>query len=214
MAMTAIKSILAHSSIRDTKDPSDTIRVWESHREQATLWRAIALVQIPTTLIALVFAVLMWTTRDIVLNVPDKPLPGVYSVSEIPLSEFVDAATRYINLIGTYQPAVAERQFGLARQLIIEPMLSKFDEDLLQNELRAIQNTKRSQVFFVDPIKTQVMRDARTVYVTLTGERYKIVAGKELPPQELSFVIQLTTIPKNEINPYGIVITNVNLQEK
>src|SRR6185436_12529117 len=97
---------------------NDTLRLWEGHREQATLWRAIALLQIPATVCALVFSMMIWGTRQITLNVPSKPLPGIYVAQDIPDSEFINVAQGYINLIGTYQPAIVRRQFEEARKMI------------------------------------------------------------------------------------------------
>src|SRR5690606_41834731 len=62
----------------DGRSEADTIRLWENYREQALMWRALALLQIPATFIALVFALWIWNTRSITLEVPAKPLPGRY----------------------------------------------------------------------------------------------------------------------------------------
>lgn len=202
------KKLLHDSSVIDARGETDTIRLWENYRDQALLWRAISLLQIPATFIALVFAIVVYNNSDITLNVPAKPLPGHYSASELPDAEFVSAGTEYVNLIATYQPAVARRQYGRAREMLKEPMLSRFDTEMMDVELRAIETTSRTQVFFVDPSKTTIIRDGNEVHVTLTGERLKIVAGKELPVVETKFTISMTTVPRNIINPYGIVIIN------
>jgi len=210
--MGRVAELLKDSELRRPLSDNDTIRLWESHQEQATLWRSIALLQVPITLAALVIALMMWATRSITLNVPAKPLPGIYAAQDIPDSEFVDFANDYINLIATYQPAVARRQFEEARRMLWNQMIQMFDADMIGTELRAIENTKRTQIFFVDPVKTSIVRDDRSVTVSLIGDRFKIIAGKEMPSVKSSFTISMTTIPKNKFNPYGIVITNVALK--
>lgn len=203
-----LKEVVNKADVIDARSTSDTIRLWENYREQATLWRAIALLQIPATLIAVIFALTMWLTRSITLNVPAKPLPGIYTAEEIPDSEFIDVSTDFVNLIATYQPFVARRNFMESRKMLVEPMLSKFDIDMLGSELKAIENTARTQVFIVDPSKTQLKRDGRYVTVTFVGDRQKIIAGRELPIVDTSFEITMTTIPHNTFNKYGIVIVN------
>jgi hypothetical protein len=184
--------------------------VWESYREQAGMWRAIALLQIPVTGIALVFALVTWVNRKTILNVPPKPLPGMYQAQDIPDSEFVDSATNFINLIATYQHAIARRQFSRARELLINPLLERFDNDFMMTELKTIETTSRSQVFFVDPSQTRLERQGSSVVITMVGDRMKVVAGRELEPVQTKYVVTLRTIPRTDINPYGIVVQDLS----
>lgn len=198
--------------IVDNKKESDTIRLWEGYRDQAMLWRTLALLQIPATLISCLMALIFFYNQRITLSVPSKPLPGVYSVDEINDAEFMDMATNFINLIATYQPAVARRQFLKARELIAEPMLTKFDQEMMGAELKAIETTKRTQMYFADPSKYEIKRQGKDIIITMVGDRQKILAGKELPVILTKYTITLTTIPRNTVNPYGMVIKNVNVE--
>ena len=200
------------SVVSDGRRDSDTIRVWEGYREQANLWRAITLIQVPATAAALIFAAVIWINRTVTLNVPRQPLPGTYAVQEVQDTEFINVANDFINLIGSYQPKIARRQFEAARTMLMEPLLSKFDQEMMMDELRAIETTSRTQVFLSDPTKTETVRDGRNVKVTLAGDRLKIVAGKESPLIQSKFVVTMTTVPRNRLNPYGIVITNVTYE--
>ena len=204
--------LMNDASIIESRKDNDTIRLWEGYREQALLWRALSLFQIPVTLLALIFALVMWNAREITLNVPAKPLPGVYAAHEIPDTEFINTSTDFINLVATYQPAVAKRQFVEAQKMLIEPMLSKFNSDMFGIELSTIENTDRTQIFFADPTKTALERVNNDVIVTMSGERLKIISGRELPPSPTKFTVVLTTIPKNTLNPYGIVIKSVSVR--
>ncbi len=206
------EKIISDSNVIDARHETDTIRLWENYRDQALLWRAIALLQIPATLVLAVFAFYLWGTHEITLNVPQKPLPGLYSAFEIPDAEFYNVATNYINLTATYQPAVARRQFSKAREMLKEPMLELFDKEMMGTELKAIENTSRTQLFFADPSLQTITRQDNYVTVTMTGERLKLVAGKQLPVVMTKFTILMTLIPRNDLNPYGVVIENASVE--
>lgn len=204
-----VKKITDGTLIKDSRGETDTVKLWENYREQAAMWRAIALFQMPTTFLLVIFSLVLWTGRSTTLNVPAKPLPGRYLAKEIPDTEFIEYATTFVNLIATYQPAVGRRQFEQARSMLKEPMLSRFDQEMMQIELKAIETTSRTQIFFIDPIKTKVTRlNEKEITVEFEGERQKIVAGKELPTTQARYAITLTTVPRQTVNPYGIVITN------
>lgn len=210
MAKTA--RLVQHTTVPEVKNSSDTIRLWEAYRDQALLWRALALLQIPGTLIAIIFAWVLWANTEITLDVPAKPLPGQYPAEELHDSEFVEVATNFVNLIASYQPQVARRQFQRSREFLIEPYLSQFNAEMMEKELKTIETTSRTQFFFVDPTKIEVHRSEGQVVVTFIGERQKYVAGKEVDPVVTKYDITLVTIPRNDINPYGIVISNAYME--
>jgi hypothetical protein len=213
MSKQKLKSLLDEGKVTDVRGESDTIKLWESYRQQALLWRAIALLQIPATALACLLAVIMWSTRSIILKVPQNPKPGTYAAQDIPNSEFINFAQEYVNLLASYTHPVARRQFEAAALMITEPYLSKFREEILVSELKVIETTSRTQFFFADPAKTTIERDGRTLRVTFSGDRLKIVAGQELPLVKTKFSVQLTTIPRNPVNPYGIAITDFAAEE-
>jgi hypothetical protein len=208
----SIKDKVADTNLQVGRDKSDTIRLWENYKDQSLMWRSLSLIQFPTTLIAIGFAILMWSTREITLTVPSKPMPGIYAAQDIPDNEFVNVALDYVNLIATYQPKTARRQFEAASGMLKEPLLTKFREEMINSELGAIENSSRTQVFFTDPLKTTVSRRGNDVTVSLIGERWKVIAGAELPTVTSRFRVTMTTIPRNTINPYGIVITSVTFK--
>jgi hypothetical protein len=209
----SISDLLDASKVREIKGTSDTIKVWEAYRDEALMWRAIALLQIPATLIALILCVLLWWGRETKLTVPPKPAPGHYSAREIPDVEFVETATEFVNLIASYQPVVARRQFIEARKFLSEPMLSNFNTEMLENELKAIESTSRTQLFFVDPTKTNIIRQGSQVTIEFIGDRLKIVAGQELPMIKSQYTVTMSTIPRNKLNPYGISILGASFND-
>ena len=209
-ASKAAKNLIKQSGFREARSENDTVRLWENYREQALLWRALAIFQIPGTLIALIFALVMWNGRETFLQVPAKPLPGIYNAHEIPNEEFVSVATEFVNLIATYQASTAPRQFAQAEKYLVEPMLSKFRIEMMDKELEAIETTRRTQLYFVDPTKIEVLREGREfVVVTLVGDRTKLIAGEQLPEVTTQFRVTMKTIPRNTLNRYGIVISSV-----
>lgn len=204
-----ISKLMRDSSVTTTSG-SDTIKLWESYRDQAVLWRAIALLQLPTTFILGVMSVSLWYFADVTLNVPRKPLPGIYQAQEIPETEFLDTAINFVNLLATYTPPVAEQQFREASKMLHEPALEKFRTEMMQGELRAVNQTQRTQIFFVDPTLLHLERKSSSeVLAYVIGDRQKMIAGRSLPMQRTLYEITMTTIPRNTLNPYGIVVTNV-----
>jgi hypothetical protein len=164
------------------------------------------------TFVALIFALVMWSTRVINLTVPSKPEPGVHIAQDIPDTEFINAANTYVNLVATYQPGTARNQFNVASSMLKEPVYTKFREEMVGAELGAIESTARTQVFFTDPLRTKVTRNGTEVTVSLVGERWKVIAGSPLPTVTSRFTITMSTIPRNPLNPYGIVITGVSFK--
>jgi len=117
-----------------------------------------------------------------------------------------------VNLVATYQPGTARNQFTVASSMLKEPVYTKFKEEMMGAELGAIESTGRTQVFFTDPLRTKVVRNGNEVTVALVGERWKVIAGSPLPTVTSRFTITMATIPRNPMNPYGIVITGVSFK--
>lgn len=204
------KKIVEQSGFRESRDKSDTVRVWENYREQALLWRAMSLFQMPITALAIILALVIWNQRETHLEVPARPLPGFYEAGEVTDEEFKGRAREFINLISSYQPDNARIQFKHASRYLVEPALSRYNLEMMQQELQIIENTRRTQLFFIDPTKTEIERIGYDqVVVTFRGTREKLVAGKKVAGVISQFRIFLTTIPRNELNPFGIVISNI-----
>lgn len=212
MAAPNMREVVSDTRLNATRSESDTIRLWENYKDQALLWRSLSLMQFPMTFVALIFALVMWSTRVINLTVPSKPEPGVHIAQDIPDTEFINAANTYVNLVATYQPMTARNQFNVASSMLKEPVYTKFKEEMMGAELGAIESTGRTQVFFTDPLRTKVIRNGTEVTVSLVGERWKVIAGSPLPTVTSRFTITMSTIPRNPLNPYGIVITGVSFK--
>ncbi len=212
MAAPNVREVVADTRLSATRSENDTIRLWENYKDQALLWRSLSLIQFPMTCVALIFALVMWSTRVINLTVPSKPEPGIHVAQDIPDTEFINAANTYVNLVATYQPGTARNQFTVASSMLKEPVYTKFKEEMMGAELGAIESTGRTQVFFTDPLRTRVVRNGNEVTVSLVGERWKVIAGSALPTVTSRFSITMSTIPRNPMNPYGIMITSVSFK--
>ena len=199
----------------DGRAGADTIRLWESFREQAYMWRALALMQIPGTFVAILAAIIMYTTADTIIEVPQMPQPGHYSVKQLPDSEFINVATEIVNHIASYQPKTASKQFVYVREYLWEPALTAFEEEVMKKELPAIQETGRSQLFFVDKAYTRVERfpGHDNVVVRLVGTRQKMIGTKILPEDAIAYFVKMTTIPRSAHNEFGIVAVDIRLKK-
>ena len=194
---------------------TDTIRLWEGYREQAYLWRALSCLQLPATILSIAAALLLYYFADTIIEVPHSPQPGHYPVSQLPDSQFINSATLVVNNIASYQPATARRQFQVARKFLWEPALSQFEDKMMGVELRTIEETKRSQMFFVNPrlIRVERFPEIGQVVVRIPGVRQKLIGNKPLPADERVYYVKMTTIPRNSHNEYGVVINDIRLRQ-
>lgn len=213
-AQAVASKIVQDSGLVHNRAETDTLKIWESYREQAALWRSLTMLQFPTTLLLVLLCLVMWYNKDITLHVPAKPLPGIYAAHEIPDTEFINVATDLLGLTATYRPHMARAQFMKAQDQLTEPFLSKFKREIVDVDLRAIEQTSRTQVFYADPIKTSVDRSVRgEVRVSVEGDRVKYIAGNERPTEHVRFSITMMMLPKNPLNPYGIVIKDMSTED-
>lgn len=189
-------------------------RVWYGYKEQYYLWRAICLLQIPATILGFVTAVWLYYHADITVAVPPRPNESYYTTAQLPDSQFLDAATVFVDLISTYEAGTARRRFLTARRYLWEPAFTEFEETMMTKELDAIEETKRSQMFFINPRLIKVARfpEHDKVVVRIPGVRQKLIGNKPLPADQMVYDVKMTTIPRNVHNEYGIVIVDIRLR--
>jgi hypothetical protein len=197
------------------KAGADTIRLWERYREQALLWRALALLQMPATLLAIILTLVIAVKSNPILEVPLNPLPGRYSSAELPDRIFIAHAMELVNLVASYQPSIARRHFKQVETMLWEPALSKFQAEMLETELKHINETDRSQLFFVnqDKIKIERFPERDLVRVRIAGVQRRLIGTKPLPPQQIVYYVTMSTIGQQSLNRYGIVVLNVDSKE-
>ncbi|MEM4379914.1 MAG: hypothetical protein QXL01_04420 [Thermoplasmatales archaeon] len=203
----SVREILDYTK-PSSKHEGNLIRAWEDYQHKANFWRSLFLVQIPVTVIALAFAAVIFINRNITLNVPKNPLPGVYSVTDIPDSEFINFAVNFANLVFSYTPTSIERQYSVAKFFLAPNAQAAFGDIFLKQEVPVVKTTGANQIFVIDPLRTKVERDKNLVKVFLTGERVRILAGREARYSIASTEITLRTFPHNNLNPYGIMVVD------
>jgi len=83
------------------------------------------------------------------------------------------------------------------------------------DDLKEINDTKRTQVFFVSDGQVKIERrpDLDVVIVRIPGTRQRMMGRKPLPAEELVYYVTMSTIPRNTQNQYGIIITSVILKK-
>ncbi len=199
---------LIESTKTDTKKDGDLIRRWEDALQKANFWRAMFLLQLPVSVFALVLAAVIFINRNITLNVPKAPLPGTYAIQDVPDYEFINFAINFANLVFSFTPANIEPQYKIAMRFLAPTAQKTFSEYFLKQEVGIVKTTSVSQIFNINPFKIKVQRDKNTVYVTLGGERIRLIAGKETRVSEAYTQIVLRTFPHNNLNPYGIMVVN------
>lgn len=217
-----------NDSFKGNTQPETVAKVY---REQSYLWRAIALMQIPTTLVAVIVALMCYVNSDNIINVAPRPAPGYFLTSEIPDEEFVKVGIEFLNLISSYQPVTAEKQFNYALNFLMEPVYSLFRNNFLLGspgrdpEIEQIRQIQRAQLFYINRDLISVRRyedqvDPRnsTVEVRIPGELIKVLNGVRQDAvnndRYLAYFVQMRTFPKTIFNPNGIYIVNYNLRTK
>ncbi len=209
------KNVINNTNVKDIerKNGGDTIRIWEGYKAQAVMWRSLSIIQLLATAAISILCIVLWQTRSITLSVPQRPVPGQYNTQEIPDADFIEIANSFVSLITTFQPYIAETQFQRAAALIHHSFIQKFTTAYLNEELRAIKSTSLSQVYFIDPTKTEIERFSNnTVKVTFYGNRHKYIGGKEIKPVPTKYIIYLTTLPRNDLNPLGLVVLDMAME--
>ena len=86
---------------------------------------------------------------------------------------------------------------------------------MLRRELRTIEETGRSQVFFANRERIKVERypELDKIVVRLPGSRQKLIGGRPLAADDLVYYVTMTTVPRNMHNPYGIVVIEITLRQ-
>ena len=148
--------------------------------------------------------VALYLNADTIIEVPEHPHPGFYD-HQLPDSQFIAMALSFAALTETFQFSTAATQFSKERPFLWGHALERFDKETTERRLREIESEHLSQVFDVDQGATRVVRrpELDRIEVTLVGG---LSGAKDCSSVTMS--IEMTTIPRNVTNEYGIVITD------
>lgn len=178
-------------------------------KRKAFAFRLVTLGQLLLTACCVLFAIHQFGNTKMWFNVPEELLAGDYPMADIPDYVYSNLAQDFVSAVATYQPYIATRQFEHASSLLYGPVKDRFLRSKMGNELKAIQDTSRSQSMFIDHDRTQVASlDADTVQVGIIGAREKIIDGQVLPVATLKFLITIEKAYGETENQYGLVVTN------
>lgn len=207
----AVKEGLSYLERTSKRAGADTVALWDGYQEQMYLWRALALLMLPATLLAIGLALAMFFAADTTVVVPPKPEPSKIELAQIPNQEFVRLGSNVANLLTSYRTHEARPQFKMARQFLWQPALGQFEKEWMGKELEIIENTSRSQVFYPSPRQIKVIRKDDHVVVRVPGTRRKQV-GAETSGDELVWWFRMRTVPRNMFNDTGLVINNLRVE--
>jgi len=68
----------------DGRAGSDTLRLWEGYRDSARMWRSLFLLQLPTTALAIITALLLFFFASTIIQVPEHQNPVTILRSSCP----------------------------------------------------------------------------------------------------------------------------------
>lgn len=196
------------------RELNDTIRVWDRFKEEAHYWRAFLLIQICTITVSLLVAISLFFEADAVIEVPEVPSPGIYSAKQLPDSEFIGMATRFVNLIATYQPYTASKQFITAERWLWEPAFSEFEKYYVKGFLKSVKEMSQSAIFQINSRQVMLERHGSTVVVKIPGNSQQLLGSRPLPPEYVVYWLRMTTIPENINNQFGLVIIDLKIERK
>ncbi|MDR2338343.1 MAG: hypothetical protein LBE20_06865 [Deltaproteobacteria bacterium] len=195
-------------------------------REQSYLWRMLSLIQVPATLVAVITAIVLYLTANIIVHVDPKPSPGYYLTDQVPDKEFVLYAVEFANLISTFNAKTAEAQFEYASKFLSPQFYHDFREKYLNkkdlnSEIMLATKLEKTQMFFIDKYFIRVKRIAaenpvnNKVEVRLYGNFTKFVKknARLVTNTEVVLYVYLQTVPYTVFNPNGVVITGFEYQE-
>jgi len=184
--------------------------MWESYRDQAKMWRALTVFQLPVTALALVLLFLVYTTADTYIEVPERAQVGHYTINQLSDDEFVNFSVKLVKLITTFRSGAARGQFEEARQYLWEPGLSDFVKNWIEGALPRYEYTDRAQFFFIEPRLIKVKREQDRVIVRVPGVEQYAIGGIINSSEEKVYYVALQTVPRTVKNDLGIVAVGIS----
>lgn len=183
---------------------------WE---RTGTKWRLFFIAQVGATVFALYFCFTNFFGQQLRLHVEDKLLDGRYPVVQVPDYEIKEFAYDFVALNANYNPFNAENNFKEGRKYLIGPALEKYDREVLNQELRAIRDSDRSQVMEINPARTKIVRDEPgSVTIMIEGQRSKIVKRSTLPPAALRYRLKVEVTEGEAKNRLGLMISDYSIE--
>lgn len=193
----------------------DLNKVTAAYKMQSYFWRWVSLFQIPFLFFLLLFFLNLYISRDTIINVPDRPFEGYKEVSQLSDSEFINFAQDFFNLVGTFQPTIAEKQFETASTFLVGQKREEFKRDFLQTKLVEVRETSRTEELILEKENIALTRGpsgSNYVDIVASGYRRILIKQEELRPENAQIFIRIETSKDIENNQYGLYISDYKIR--
>ena len=199
----------------EAQNPNEAMEpVSKGYKTQSYVWRSLALVQMPLAAIAIFIFLVIYFSRDTIINVPQKLPPGHQLVKDLPDAEFLNVSLEVVNLLATYQPFTVKNQFESAKKYFTKALQTSPVVESLLVELKSIEQRRESQWFDISLSAITLNRspDQQYVDIQVPGVQYKSLEQLQQPPVRAQYLLRLTTIPGKQFNEYGIVVSDMKFR--
>jgi len=183
--------------------------VADSFHEQGRLWRLLSVYFAPGTFLSLVAAFFMLIYSVDRQPVELRPAPSIVDVKEVPDDRFFAVADEVVGLLNSYHYSRADAQFNLAKTFLWEPALSQFIKNN-ESEVPKILSLRRSQFFDSTGFPKLPKRANEEFAVAVAGKLQTWIGAQEPTEELLQIKLTMITVPRNAINPWGIVVTSIH----
>ena len=121
--------------------------------------------------------------------------------SNISDEQFIDTAISLVDCLGNNSPATVEAKYREARELLVDPALTEFDQEIMREELPEALRVHRVQSFEVDRSGTCLTRfDAHgVVVVEVPGKRAVSATGRNITNDRMIFYVKMLATEPNSI---------------
>ncbi len=166
-------------------------------------WKATTLVSSALTVAAVWYA---WSAYRWCAPCPPLPLPLPGPFYEIPDQEFTSVAVQFLSLAETFDAGSAEGNFRKALSIVHANEYSKLSSRFLTDQLPRIRQNIEEQRFYVDLASLAALRERNVMKVDVRGILKIKKSSNEEQVVPVHYIVELTTVPRNPVHPYGIVV--------
>ena len=163
-----------------------------------------------------VMAVTVFTVSCAVSTKQRELLNRAWESNALPASPSSDqdvilAARSVVNLLATYQPQNVRRNLAALARRLCEPASSELRHMMPETTIREIENTNRSQQFYIADSKITVEKRSleNRVVVQLPGECVQTVDNKQLSSEQRLYEVTLARRASGD----GIAIVGLHLRQ-
>ncbi len=144
--------------------------------------------------------------------IPGALNAGYSTPNEIPKGSVIGFASSWILSLLNFTPATIDNVHEHAKKFMDPKFLSKTRYILDKEKDEAIKSSISSVFTFMeDPVVTE---NDLGLIVNLRGEHTLYMAQSTIKLTEAKYTVFLRKVPPTDLNPYGLLVTNVEQEEK